>query len=151
MADSPERREAKKPIREAVIFLLYKDGKVLLERRIKENSGFFGYVIIPGGGCEHGESLELTMLREIDEETGVRATKWEFLGSFEHMSLSGDHLLSHAYFVAEFDGEIENREPDKCNLFWVDLDDAESLLKLASSKLVLFKAKEIILAGQKED
>lgn len=44
------------------------DGKILLERRVD-----FGLWGLPGGNAEEGESIELTMQRELHEEVGITA------------------------------------------------------------------------------
>ncbi len=54
--------------RVAIRVLIVQDGKVLL---VKESSD--GWWAIPGGGVGHGESIELSLTREVEEELGVPA------------------------------------------------------------------------------
>jgi 8-oxo-dGTP diphosphatase len=56
--------------RVAVRVLVVQDGKVLL---VKESSD--DWWALPGGGVDHGESVESTLAREVEEELGVPAEK----------------------------------------------------------------------------
>lgn len=150
MTDSPERREQGRWEKEIVIFCVYKDGMVLLEERPEDDPGYEGYIIFPGGKCEEGESVEQVLIREMSEELGSRPLSWVHLDTFENITLNGNHYLNHACLVLEFEGEIQNKEPHKGKQRWVPIEEAGDLLKLVSSRFILFKAKEIILARQKE-
>lgn len=62
--------------RVAVRILVVKEDKVLLVKEADDD-----WWALPGGGIEHGESIELTVTREIEEELGVPAS--EVSSSFE--------------------------------------------------------------------
>lgn len=54
----------------AVSAVIFRDGKVLLVRRARSpGKGFYS---LPGGRVEYGESLHTALVREVDEETGLR-------------------------------------------------------------------------------
>lgn len=98
--------------------------KILLSRR--QNTGWKdGWLVIPGGHVEEGETPRLAVLREIKEELGVtvRPEDIEFLCSV----LRNIQPLPHAAFVFTMDvGEyrFENAEPEKCSeLVWVDPEE----------------------------
>lgn len=134
------------------MFLIYKDGKILLEERTRADSSHLGYTIIPAGTVEHGESHEEAFIRETEEEFGIKPLKYHSLGTFENVSLGRKHYLITAYLVLDYEGEVVNREPEKCRLRWIPLEKAEGVLPLASSKFVLLKAGRILNeAGQSRD
>ncbi len=56
--------------RVAVRVLVVHDDKVLL---VKESDG--DWWALPGGGVDHGESVEMTLVREVEEELGVPASE----------------------------------------------------------------------------
>jgi 8-oxo-dGTP pyrophosphatase MutT (NUDIX family) len=81
MTDQTERAPVRR--RAARAFILTPDHQVLL-MRIKTPDG--GVVwITPGGGVERGEAIEAALLRELEEEVGLRDTP---LGPLVHRSLS---------------------------------------------------------------
>ena len=47
------------------------DGKILITRRPKNMRNFPWAWVLPGGHIELGESLEDSVIREIEEETGI--------------------------------------------------------------------------------
>jgi 8-oxo-dGTP pyrophosphatase MutT (NUDIX family) len=61
--------------RVAIRVLVIQDKKILL---VKENEGWWAF---PGGGVDHGETVEDTLAREIEEELGVPAS--EVLSDFQ--------------------------------------------------------------------
>jgi 8-oxo-dGTP pyrophosphatase MutT (NUDIX family) len=140
--------EQRKPEKEGVIFLIYKNGKVLLEDRKRPDKPYFGYKIIPGGkveketDCGFDDAAE----REALEECGIKVTKMVHLDTFLHMTIS-NHLYNTAtYLITEFEGEVINPE-DKSDHIWVDLDEASKLLEFSDSRYVVLLAKQY-LAGQ---
>ena len=136
-----ERRE---PEKEGVIFVIFRDGKVLLENRTTLNKVYYGYTIIPGGKVEFGESHDEAAEREILEECGVRSTKITLLGSFLHVTISNNLYHTSAYLITEFEGEFANNE-NKAEHLWGDFEEAESLLQFAESKYVLQLAKNALI------
>lgn len=83
----PERGEIKKPgDAEGVIFLLYKNGKFLVEEVTRKGSGFYGHVRIPGGAIEKGETPKEAMKREVKEELDIDAKSFIFLDTFEDVT-----------------------------------------------------------------
>jgi|Deesub1362A_J573_1020465.scaffolds.fasta_scaffold00073_82 ADP-ribose pyrophosphatase len=65
----------------AMVFAQTDDGKVLFERQYKHALGRIT-LALPTGCVEKGESPIETAKRELLEETGYKANKWRFVGSF---------------------------------------------------------------------
>ena len=66
-----------KKVRVGSYGLIIKDKKIALIK--KARGGYKGLLAIPGGGIEHGESPEETLIREIKEEAGVDVLNYELL------------------------------------------------------------------------
>ena len=96
--------EKRLPEKEGVIFLLFKNGKFLLEDRKHPEKGYFGYIIIPGGKVEKIDlNLEKAAERKVLEECSVVVKKMFHLDSFINMTMSNHLYQSAAYLVTEFD------------------------------------------------
>lgn len=107
----------------SVYLLLIKSDRILLTRR--SNTGFEdGNYGLPAGHAEEKESFREALRREAYEEIGIRldVEKVE-LAHTMHRSC-GDHERVDLFFTAkEWEGEIENREPDKCDhIGWFPVD-----------------------------
>lgn len=102
--------------------LIKRNGMFLLGKRLGEHGK--GEWSLPGGHLEWGESFQECCAREVMEETGLRVVgpiqPLTFTNDiFEKRFASGivDHAHAHyvtLFFVAECEGEPNNREPDKC-------------------------------------
>ncbi|MFC4347040.1 NUDIX domain-containing protein [Kordiimonas lipolytica] len=72
----------------AKVVLMSKDGKALVMRK---SSGLFD---LPGGKVESGEDLFKALKREMKEEAGLKAKKFEFVSSWvKHHPTLGDRLV----------------------------------------------------------
>lgn len=61
---------------------------------------FLGKYALPGGGVEYGETTEKAALRELQEETGVKATSLKLVGVYSDPSRDPrGHIISVAYLV----------------------------------------------------
>lgn len=63
----------------------------------------------PGGKVEAGESLDEALVRELEEELGVRAAIEDEIATVQHEYAHGLAVELHFFVVREFSGEIENR------------------------------------------
>lgn len=91
----------------AVSAAIFRDGKVLLVRRARSpGKGFYS---LPGGRVEYGESLHTALLREVDEETGLRIEILGLAGWRE--VLPGDSATGGHYVIMSFAARWAAREP----------------------------------------
>lgn len=95
--------------RAACVIILSDDGKILAVSR-KDNPSDFG---LPGGKVDPGESDWEAASRELQEETGLMATKMRKV--FVDNDSSGYRVTT---FVAEVDGDIDTNESGVVR--WVD-------------------------------
>lgn len=92
--------------------VVVREGKVLLGKR--KGSHGAGDWSFAGGHLEFGETVEACALRELHEETGLKAVSWE-LGPWTSDIIDGDrHYITFFVFIHEFHGEPTLMEPMKC-------------------------------------
>lgn len=93
------------------------DGRVLICQR-PEGKQLAGLWEFPGGKVEPGETPEAALIRELDEELGVRI-KEACLAPFVFASHAYEsfHLLMPLYLCRRWDGFVERRE--HAALAWV--------------------------------
>lgn len=105
----------------ATHLLLCREGEVLLARRF--NTGWEdGNYSVPAGHVDEGEPISLALIREAKEEIGIdikpEAIKLVH-ALHRNKSESNDERLDFFFSCEEWDGELANMEPDKCDdLAW---------------------------------
>lgn len=117
--------------------LLTRQGKLLLERRPDDARVYAGVWDFPGGHVEHGETPELALLREMEEELSIVPRRF-FLAAVQDdlEPASGIFYRHFVYIVESWDGEMVQRE-GRVNR-WVRYEEAlrlERLNPLAGSAL----------------
>lgn len=105
------------------VHLVLLQGKEVLFGR-RENTGYEdGAYHLPSGHLEAGESVVAALIREAKEEIGItiQPAAVEF-AHVMHNSSSGGRA-AFFFTVRDWEGEPENREPEKCGeLAWYPLD-----------------------------
>ncbi len=138
----------------AVYLVLVKKQKVLLLRR--KNTGFEdGNYGLIAGHVEREESIIQAVIREAEEESGIRiqGEQLTFFHAMQRFSIN-DRIYLDFFFSAEaWYGEITNREPEKCSaLTWFDLDSLpDNMIPYIKNVLqnCLFKSINFSQHGQK--
>jgi len=101
----------------AACALVDADGRVLLARR-PPGKPLAGMWEFPGGKVERGETPEAALIRELEEELGIRiAGKCLAPLSFASHSYDAFHLLMPLYVCRTWEGEIEALQGQE--LAWV--------------------------------
>ncbi len=67
-----------RPVPAVRLIALNESGRVLILRRVSGSTAE-GFWCLPGGKVDYGDTVEQAAVRELDEETGLRATKLRFL------------------------------------------------------------------------
>jgi 8-oxo-dGTP pyrophosphatase MutT (NUDIX family) len=100
--------------------VIVRDGRVLVVHRARHEDWS-----LPKGKLDEGETWEAAAVREVAEETGLRATVEEPLGSTHYEVGEGPKEVR--WFRMTVDGEARaQNEVDEVR--WVPVDDAAELL-----------------------
>ena len=92
--------------------ILNENGEVLLTLRNSGANNRAGLWDLPGGTVEFGNKLEETIVREVEEETGLKVAPYYCLSVYQDF-VNGQHWVSFAYNVRIVGGELQNKEPHK--------------------------------------
>ena len=108
--------------------IMYKDGKILLQKR-KGSKLWPGYYALPAGHIDEGENQYEAVAREAMEELGITIDPRKIRGTYivhrrNHFEIDGKILEPYFDFyfdIDEWEGEPSIMEPDKCDeLIWVN-------------------------------
>ena len=94
------------------------DGKVLVQNRVDPN---WGGLTFPGGHVEPGESLVDSIVREMQEETGLTIHNPKLIGSKSWMQKDGSRYLVLLYIATEYEGELHSSEEG--DISWMTIEE----------------------------
>ena len=102
--------------------LIYRDDKILVEEKIwRGQKG----IIFPGGHVEKGESLLSSVIREMQEETGLTIEHPIPCGFKDWINDDGSRYLVLLYKTDRFSGELRSSEEGR--VFWTTREEFERL------------------------
>lgn len=121
-----------------------KDGKFLAIRR--EGTVEVGMWEPPGGRVDPGESVEAAVIREAEEETGLKVKIKEFLGYGQGYNLPHckGHFVSRfvLYFLCEIVSGEQKMDPKEClEHKWVTTEEFKKLDPLSEPMKNFFEKK----------
>ena len=123
---------------EVVAAILHCDGAYFATQR--GYGEFEGMWEFPGGKIEPGESREVALKREIQEELGVDITIENLLCTTEY-DYPSFHLTMHCYLCSIASGDIELREHKSA--LWLTSDRLDDVAWLPADKEVIDKLKSL--------
>jgi mutator protein MutT len=131
----------------AIQIFIYKEGKVLLSKRLKHP--FKDYLGFASGKVSWGEDSEMTMKRETSEEIGVIPTKYHLYAIRRCIDFNdiGDKVIHDAvyyvYLITDFSGEIVDTQESENR--WFKLEELKNYEILPVTKSILegFKGREV--------
>ena len=116
----------------ATLCYFYQNGKILLLHRVKKvNDMHEGKYIGVGGKIEVYESPRECMLREIDEEAGIKPLDLTLRSVIYFNEVGNQNIhpalnyLVFVYRATKFEGEI--RQSDEGTLIWKTVDEFQKL------------------------
>ena len=121
---------------EVVAAILHRDGAYFATQR--GYGEFEGMWEFPGGKIEPGESREVALKREIQEELGVDIAIENLLCTTEY-DYPSFHLTMHCYLCSIASGDIELREHKSA--LWLTSDRLDDVAWLPADKEVIDKLK----------
>lgn len=93
-------------------------GNVLVQEKIvRDTKG----LIFPGGHVENHESITDSMIREIQEETGLTICNLQFCGIKDWIKADGSRYIVFLYKTNTYSGNIQSSSEGK--IFWMSLED----------------------------
>jgi len=127
------------------------DGKILIGKRKGSHAPFYS---IPGGHLEKGESFEEAAIKEVLEETGLKIKNPKVFcvtNNLRTYNKEYKHYISVNLFTNEFEGEVEVKEPHKCEEWkWVTLSEVPTPQFDASEfALECFRKEQFYIKDQK--
>ena len=116
--------------------IILKNDKVLLLERPKDD--FMGGIYeLPSGKVEDGESLNIALYREVEEETDLRIREIKkYLGHFDYESKSGKKTRQFNFAVT-VEEPVEVRLTEHEDYVWVDKNQLHEYLVTDSVKQIL--------------
>ena len=107
--------------------IIIQNGKILLEKR--KNDPGRGKWSIPGGIVELGESLEQTVIREVQEETGLVVDAPELIDVVGQAALDESGKVKYHFVIVDYlvklKGGTARAASDAAELEWALLDEVE--------------------------
>ena len=123
---------------EVVAAILHRDGACFATQR--GYGEFEGMWEFPGGKIEPGESRDIALKREIQEELGVDIVIEDLICTTEY-DYPSFHLTMHCYLCSIASGEIELREHKSA--LWLTSDKLEDVAWLPADKEIIEKLKSL--------
>ena len=123
---------------EVVAAIIQRDGAYFATQR--GYGEFEGMWEFPGGKIEPGESREVALKREIQEELGVDIVIENILCTTEY-DYPSFHLTMHCYLCRIASGEIELREHKSA--LWLTANRLDDVAWLPADKEVIDKLKSL--------
>ncbi|MDP8233655.1 MAG: NUDIX hydrolase [Candidatus Saelkia tenebricola] len=122
--------------------------EIILIRRVTKR-GMHAWCL-PKGKVEQGESLEVTALREVKEETGVSGKIEKELGSINYWFYGAEDKLKinktvHFYLMKYMSGNLELYDDEVEEVRWFVIDEARSIASYKSEKEMITKAMEVLI------
>ncbi len=96
--------------------IIISEGRVLVEKRRKDDAADPGLAAIPGGHVETGESVEDAIVREMREELGIAVKKTRFIGEESWVASDGERQRIHYFIIEEWEGNLRPQEGG--TIFW---------------------------------
>jgi ADP-ribose pyrophosphatase YjhB (NUDIX family) len=109
---------------------------------------------LPKGHLEDGESAEQAAVREVEEETGIRARVLAPLGTIDFWFVAEQrrvHKTVHHFLLEAHGGELSDADPEVVEVAWVPLDEVPERLAYADERRLLDRVSGLLAASDEAD
>ena len=105
--------------------LLVRSNEILLAKRSADRAFYPGVWDVVGGHCEENEVPTDALVRELEEEIGVKALAFEEIGTLEEpQPAENGEANYHIFAVTAWTGEPRLLNAEHSELRWFSLDQA---------------------------
>src|SRR5699024_6239867 len=128
------QREIVKHPGAVAIIPVTEDGKIIFVEQFRRPLNRTQFEM-PGGKRETGENIEVTALRELEEETGYTTTTLKYITSFYTSPGFADEVI-HLYYtdeLKELDVKVDGDEDEFVELHFLTLEEAEQQIEKMKS------------------
>ena len=94
-------------MKQVVAALIVKDDEILICQRTEHQPHPLKWEF-PGGKIEANEEPTAALLRELEEELGIKAELGAEVATIQHHYPNGNSVELHFYLVKKFEGDIKN-------------------------------------------
>ncbi len=104
---------------------------------------------LPKGHIEDYETVPMTAVREVREETGIEGEVIKHLGTIDYWFLSDGkriHKTVHHYLLRFVGGELSNADAEISEVKWVSLKDLPAHLSYADERKLARRATGVVAA-----
>jgi mutator protein MutT len=91
-------------------------GKFLVEKRREDDDADPGFIEIPGGHVDKGETLVEALKRELKEEIGTNIEEAKLVQRSLYTATNGERQRIHYFHVEKWSGRIVSREAER--VYW---------------------------------
>lgn len=123
-ARKEKRKKAKLPQATVAVGIVQKGKEVILVRRVKAEQGILWQ--FPAGMINPKRTAAETVVREVEEETGVKCKVTSQIGEREHPATGTVLAYFHCQYVS---GTVQNGDPkENAEVAWVKASDVQNLI-----------------------
>ena len=105
-------------------FIVYKDGRILVERRRLDEVNDPGKVVLPSGHLKSGENPVAACKRELKEELGVDCDNFRYITTLPRHAETEKQSI-HFYSCENYRGDAKSKEAEE--IFWITPDQLDIL------------------------
>jgi 8-oxo-dGTP diphosphatase len=134
MSQAKLKSKIKSKISIAIGIIINSENKVCLTKR-QDHQTYANFWEFPGGKVDSNEKLEDALVRELEEEIGIKVSSFDFMNCLESKTPSGRPLNLNFYKIKDYTGEPKSCEGQK--LEWVAMDSLKDYKLLPANKPIL--------------